>query len=63
MSALDQEALDALRVYDTGLPRQPQWGDDFFGIEPFYIALGLGHGREGGSAREGEGVHGRVNGR
>ncbi|KAG7275418.1 hypothetical protein CRUP_030903 [Coryphaenoides rupestris] len=41
MSRLEQEALEALRVYDTALPRQPQWGDDFFGIEPFYIALGL----------------------
>ncbi|XP_029902559.1 midasin isoform X2 [Myripristis murdjan] len=37
---LDQEMLDALRVYDTSLPREPQWGDDFFGIDPFYIALG-----------------------
>ncbi|CAL8311820.1 unnamed protein product [Lota lota] len=40
MSKLDQEALDALRVYDTTLGREPQWGDDFFGIDPFYIALG-----------------------
>lgn len=41
MTKLDQEVLDALRVYDSGLPRQPQWGEDFFGIDPFYIALGL----------------------
>ncbi|KAM4633655.1 midasin [Polymixia lowei] len=40
MTQLDQEMLDALRVYDTSLPREPQWGDDFFGIDPFYIALG-----------------------
>ncbi|KAI4802110.1 hypothetical protein KUCAC02_019968, partial [Chaenocephalus aceratus] len=40
MTKLDQEVLDALRVYDSGLPRQPQWGEDFFGIDPFYIALG-----------------------
>lgn len=37
---LDQEMLDALRVYDSSLSREPQWGDDFFGIDPFYIALG-----------------------
>ncbi|XP_034018727.1 midasin-like [Thalassophryne amazonica] len=40
MTKLDQETLDALRVYDTNLARDPQWGDDFFGIDPFYIALG-----------------------
>uniref|UniRef100_A0A8C3A4W9 Midasin n=1 Tax=Cyclopterus lumpus TaxID=8103 RepID=A0A8C3A4W9_CYCLU len=37
---LDQEMLDALRVYDSSLSREPQWGEDFFGIDPFYIALG-----------------------
>ncbi|KAK6297294.1 hypothetical protein J4Q44_G00318770 [Coregonus suidteri] len=37
---LDQEMLDALRVYDTSLSREPQWGDDFFGIDPFYIPSG-----------------------
>lgn len=40
ITKLDQEMLDALRVYDTRLPREPQWGEDFFGIDPFYIALG-----------------------
>ncbi|KAF0023084.1 hypothetical protein F2P81_023714 [Scophthalmus maximus] len=40
MTKLDQEMLDALRVYDSSLPRKPQWGDDFFGIDPFYIAIG-----------------------
>ncbi|XP_042247008.1 midasin [Thunnus maccoyii] len=40
MTKLDQDMLDALRVYDTSLPREPQWGEDFFGIDPFYIALG-----------------------
>ncbi|XP_054474709.1 midasin [Anoplopoma fimbria] len=40
MTKLDQEMLEALRVYDSSLPREPQWGDDFFGIDPFYIALG-----------------------
>lgn len=40
MTKLDQEMLDALRVYDTSLPREPQWGEDFFGIDPFYIAIG-----------------------
>ncbi|XP_032398227.1 midasin [Etheostoma spectabile] len=40
MTKLDQEMLDALRVYDSRLPREPQWGEDFFGIDPFYIALG-----------------------
>lgn len=41
MTKLDQEMLDALRVYDSSLPREPQWGEDFFGIDPFYIALGM----------------------
>lgn len=41
MTKLDQEMLDALRVYDSRLPREPQWGEDFFGIDPFYIALGI----------------------
>ncbi|GAA6218580.1 midasin [Lates japonicus] len=40
MTKLDQEMLDALRVYDSSLSRKPQWGEDFFGIDPFYIALG-----------------------
>lgn len=40
MTKLDQEMMDALRVYDSNLPRKPQWGEDFFGIDPFYIALG-----------------------
>ncbi|XP_036943295.1 midasin isoform X1 [Acanthopagrus latus] len=40
MTNLDQEMLDALRVYDSNVPREPQWGEDFFGIDPFYIALG-----------------------
>uniref|UniRef100_A0A3Q3NKD3 Midasin n=1 Tax=Labrus bergylta TaxID=56723 RepID=A0A3Q3NKD3_9LABR len=39
MTKLDQEMLDALRVYDSSLQREPQWGEDFFGIDPFYIAL------------------------
>lgn len=42
MTKLDQEMLDALRVYDSSLSRKPQWGEDFFGIDPFYIALGVG---------------------
>lgn len=41
MTELDQEMLDALRVYDSSLLREPQWGEDFFGIDPFYIALGM----------------------
>uniref|UniRef100_A0A3Q3JWH6 Midasin n=1 Tax=Monopterus albus TaxID=43700 RepID=A0A3Q3JWH6_MONAL len=40
MTKLDQEMLDSLRVYDSSLPREPNWGEDFFGIDPFYIALG-----------------------
>uniref|UniRef100_A0A3Q4MRM4 Midasin n=1 Tax=Neolamprologus brichardi TaxID=32507 RepID=A0A3Q4MRM4_NEOBR len=40
MTKLDQDVMDALRVYDRNLPREPQWGEDFFGIDPFYIALG-----------------------
>uniref|UniRef100_A0A8C4E441 Midasin n=1 Tax=Dicentrarchus labrax TaxID=13489 RepID=A0A8C4E441_DICLA len=41
MTKLDQEMLDALRVYDSSLPREPQWGEDFFGIDPFYISRNL----------------------
>lgn len=41
MTKLDQEMLDSLRVYDSSLPREPHWGEDFFGIDPFYIALGM----------------------
>lgn len=41
MTRLDQEMLEALRVYDRSLARDPQWGQDFFGIDPFYIALGI----------------------
>uniref|UniRef100_M4AJ01 Midasin n=1 Tax=Xiphophorus maculatus TaxID=8083 RepID=M4AJ01_XIPMA len=37
---IDEEMLEALRVYDPCLPRDPQWGEDFFGISPFYIAIG-----------------------
>ncbi|XP_078798874.1 midasin isoform X2 [Oryzias latipes] len=40
LTELDQRMLDALRVYDSRLPREPLWGEDFFGIDPFYIALG-----------------------
>ncbi|XP_049611993.1 midasin isoform X4 [Syngnathus scovelli] len=37
---MDQETLDTLRIYDNNLLREPQWGKDFFGINPFYITLG-----------------------
>lgn len=40
ITELDEEMRDALRVYDTNVPREPQWGEDFFGIDPFYIAAG-----------------------
>ncbi|XP_054617732.1 midasin isoform X2 [Dunckerocampus dactyliophorus] len=40
MNKVDEETLDVLRMYDTSLLREPQWGEDFFGIKPFYIALG-----------------------
>ncbi|XP_028296182.1 midasin isoform X2 [Gouania willdenowi] len=40
MTRLDQDMLEALRVYDSSLAREPQWEEDFFGIDPFYIALG-----------------------
>lgn len=40
ITELDEEMQDALRVYDTSVPREPQWGEDFFGIDPFYIAAG-----------------------
>lgn len=40
MTQLDQEMLDALRVYDNSLHRDTQWGENFFGIDPFYIAIG-----------------------
>ncbi|KAF5899322.1 midasin-like, partial [Clarias magur] len=37
ITKLDDKMQEALRVYDTALLREPRWGDDFFGIEPFYI--------------------------
>ncbi|GAA6099361.1 midasin isoform X1 [Tachysurus ichikawai] len=37
ISKLDEKMQEALRVYDTSLVREARWGDDFFGIEPFYI--------------------------
>uniref|UniRef100_A0A3P9MDK6 Midasin n=1 Tax=Oryzias latipes TaxID=8090 RepID=A0A3P9MDK6_ORYLA len=46
LTELDQRMLDALRVYDSRLPRQPLWGEDFFGIDPFYIALPCTDGRD-----------------
>ncbi|XP_061668786.1 midasin isoform X2 [Syngnathoides biaculeatus] len=35
-----QEIIHALGIYDTSLLGAPQWGKDFFGINPFYIPLG-----------------------
>ncbi|XP_028997386.1 midasin [Betta splendens] len=40
ITKLDQEMLESLSVYNSSLPREPQWGEDFFGIDPFYIPLG-----------------------
>ncbi|XP_051908078.1 midasin isoform X2 [Hippocampus zosterae] len=40
MNKPDQETLDTLRIYDSSLLREPQWGKEFFGINPFYIPLG-----------------------
>lgn len=37
ITKLDEKMQEALRVYDTSLVREPRWGDDFFGIEPFYV--------------------------
>uniref|UniRef100_A0A3B4AV04 Midasin n=1 Tax=Periophthalmus magnuspinnatus TaxID=409849 RepID=A0A3B4AV04_9GOBI len=37
----DQEVMEALKVYDTSFPREPQWGEHFFGIHPFYIELAV----------------------
>ncbi|XP_061756335.1 midasin isoform X2 [Nerophis ophidion] len=40
MNQVDQETLEALRMYDSNFLREPQCGEDFFGIHPFYITLG-----------------------
>ncbi|XP_043076462.1 midasin [Puntigrus tetrazona] len=40
ITEIDEEMQDALRVYDTSVPREPQWGEDFFAIDPFHIAAG-----------------------
>ncbi|XP_053499982.1 midasin [Ictalurus furcatus] len=37
ITKLDEKMQEALRVYDTSLVRESRWGDDFFGIEPFYV--------------------------
>ncbi|XP_041950170.1 midasin [Alosa sapidissima] len=39
-TTLDAEMQETLRIYDTSLRREPTWGEDFFGIEPFYIPIG-----------------------
>ncbi|XP_062857908.1 midasin [Trichomycterus rosablanca] len=41
ITTLDEKMQEALRVYDISLAREPRWGDDFFGIEPFYIIADL----------------------
>lgn len=41
VTRLDQQVMDNLRLYDCSLLREPRWGEDFFGIEPFYVALGV----------------------
>ncbi|KAG9282412.1 midasin isoform X2 [Astyanax mexicanus] len=40
ITELDKKVQDALRVYETIQHREPRWGEDFFGIEPFYIMSG-----------------------
>ncbi|TRZ01341.1 hypothetical protein DNTS_001208 [Danionella cerebrum] len=40
IAELDEEMQDALSVYDTSISREPQWGEGFFGIDPFYIGSG-----------------------
>lgn len=41
VTTLDEEMRDALRIYDPCLRREPTWGEDFFGIDPFYIPIGM----------------------
>lgn len=40
ITELDEEMQEALKVYNTSVPREPQWGEGFFGIDPFYITAG-----------------------
>ncbi|XP_035384712.1 midasin isoform X1 [Electrophorus electricus] len=40
VTPLDEKMHEALRVYDASLLREPRWGEDFFGIDPFYIITG-----------------------
>uniref|UniRef100_A0A3B1J791 Midasin n=1 Tax=Astyanax mexicanus TaxID=7994 RepID=A0A3B1J791_ASTMX len=40
ITELDKKVQDALRVYESIQHREPRWGEDFFGIEPFYIMSG-----------------------
>ncbi|XP_003200751.2 midasin [Danio rerio] len=40
ITELDEEMQEAIRVYNTSVSREPQWGEGFFGIDPFYIAAG-----------------------
>ncbi|KAI1897419.1 hypothetical protein AGOR_G00083100 [Albula goreensis] len=40
IAQLDEDSIDAFRIYDTSMLREPQWGEDYFGIEPFYITAG-----------------------
>ncbi|KAL4649045.1 midasin isoform X1 [Arapaima gigas] len=36
----DKDVAGALQMYDIRVPREPRWGGDYFGIDPFYIATG-----------------------
>ncbi|KAJ8409756.1 hypothetical protein AAFF_G00218150 [Aldrovandia affinis] len=40
IAPLDEDQIEAFGIYDSSMYREPRWGDDYFGIEPFYIAAG-----------------------
>ncbi|XP_018599206.2 midasin isoform X2 [Scleropages formosus] len=36
----NEDVANSLLMYDISLPREPCWGEDYFGINPFYISTG-----------------------
>nr|XP_015209182.1 PREDICTED: midasin [Lepisosteus oculatus] len=38
--SLNEERISALQIYETTSARKPTWGENCFGIHPFYIAKG-----------------------
>ncbi|XP_058881826.1 midasin isoform X1 [Acipenser ruthenus] len=40
VTTLDDVRMNTLRIYETRVVRKPLWGENYFGIHPFYIPKG-----------------------